>query len=193
MGNLKVGKLTKDVPLGKAMQVEMDYWSVSWSEPLATIGALPCMNVVVHDRQSNRGGLTHVWNTVYNKNVEKTPRLGEERHELYHKVCFSVLDMMRLGLNSSGPFDIWLGAGREFHNDALYVKFDSTLYDFPEYITKFMQQENVTVNVIDNRTVKYSGDVVYWPALATVYPLVEQKNIFAVQTGKRSHLSGKCR
>ena len=192
MTTLRVLKLAENVPLLAAMPVNMDEWAVSKADPLATVGAGPCMNVVVHDPKENLGGLTHLYNVAYNVDRIDFER-SFQRHELYHKACFSVLEMMQRGLQTAGPFDIWLGAGGAFVSGSCFIKEDSVLYDFPEYITRFMLQANIQVAVTDNRQAKNSGDIIYWPPLAAVFFLVEQEDIFAVQTGKKAAISGVCR
>jgi hypothetical protein len=193
MGRLQVSNLTTEVPLRSAMQVDMDEWAVSRADPLATVGAGPCMNVVVHDPNSNQGGLAHVWNVAYDVDQIDLQR-SFQRHELYHKACFTVLDMMRRGLRSTGPFDVWLGAGGAFVEKAgMFIKEDSVLYDFPAYVVRFMAEAGIQVTVIDNRKVKNSGDIIYWPALAAVYFLNNPDATIAVQTGRKSPESGKCR
>jgi hypothetical protein len=174
-----------------AIPIDMNAWGSSSEKPLATWGAGPCLNVVIH--RGSSGVLAHVGQYSTVKDIGYPEMI--HRVELYHKVCFTVRDMLIHGLHYLKGFEIWLGAGGAFVPNSFYAKEnDSVLYDLPEYLKRFLVEVGCTdFKIYDCRKQVNSGDILYNPTTGTIYMLSEQEDIFAIQNeSNKPAQSGKC-
>jgi hypothetical protein len=175
--------------------VNMDVWGYSASTPLATTGAGPCLNVVIHKRTTNAGCLAHVAHTSTNQ------------AELFMKALDAILIMaLKLALGAT-PFDIWFGAGWAFApGGSGYTPARQVSIDFVTFIRQQLAMRNYTsVEILDCRTpgnvTEYDpGNVAYWPALNRVYIITrgttpegynDDRDLHGVQTGKAPPEGGK--
>jgi hypothetical protein len=159
--------LPKLFPVQTCLEVDMDHWGYSDNQPLSTVGAGPCMNVVVH--RNNAGCLAHIWN------------MSTSQTELYHHACFSIKDMIDTVIGGTDNLNIWLGAGTVFRLGSKAFTHDRAIYDFGEYLENFLGQMGCAgVTLIDHRLRAphqsskkgYDpGNVVYDPPTGCVYLL----------------------
>ncbi|HEY0060779.1 MAG TPA: hypothetical protein VGC21_01585 [Telluria sp.] len=176
---------------GQFYQVDMDEWAYSANTALATWGAGPCLNVVVH--AGAQGCLSHIWNSSLNQT------------ELYHKACFTIRDM----IHNMGIFhglEIWLGAGHAFGPDEYLVPEEKAALDFPVYLTAFLGEVGCQgLSIIDNRTDRRwptdwnPGDIAYSPPTGKIYLISDrtmsykESGVYTVQTNQKSPRRGTAR
>lgn len=182
MPRLKIAYGLGDLRGQDCYSIDMDEWGYSNNLPLATVGAGPCLNVVVH--AGNVGCLTHIWNSSLNQT------------ELYHKACFTIRDMIHC-IGSLINLDIWLGAGWAFGPNEKFVPYEKAALDFPVYLSAFLEEVGCqNVNIIDCRTTGPNtywnpGDIAYSPATGKVHLISnkdasnEESGLYKVQTGKK--------
>lgn len=168
-------------------QVDMDEWGYSNNRPLATIGAGPCLNVVVH--AGSTGCLAHIWNSSLNQT------------ELYHKACFTIRNMIH-SIGVLNDLDIWLGAGWAFGPNADWVPEEKAALDFPVYLRAFLgevgcQRTSITdCRTMGPQTFWNPGDIVYSPPTGRVHLLSnkdmsnEESGVFTVQTQRKAPRRG---
>jgi hypothetical protein len=146
--------------------VGIDVWGYSSSTPIATVGAAPCLNVVVHNRGTNEGCLAHVGHTSLNQT------------ELFMKALRAIEIMAWEAIVGANTFDIWFGAGYAFVENSIYAPEERYNIDFVTFIKQQLALKGYPpVKILDNRIRGRShddpnpdpGNVVYWPALHTVY------------------------
>jgi hypothetical protein len=119
--------------------------------PLFTWGALPCMNVVVHNRAASRGCLAHLWNSSTDGAV------------LYQRAAASVQTMLTAAGNPAAA-DIYLFAGQAFIANSTYQVTHKQAHDVDHYLRAQFPAHNVW-----NGLHHALGQVLYWPANDVVY------------------------
>ncbi|HEX5869803.1 MAG TPA: hypothetical protein VFY65_05300 [Longimicrobium sp.] len=162
MANLMIrdqGVLNTDVngAFPVCYQIGMDYYGHSKGPPLFTWGALPCMNVVVHNRGASRGCLTHVWNSSTDGAV------------LYEKAATAVQKMLTEAGNPAAA-DIYLFAGQAFIANSDYQLSKKQSKDVDEYL-----KPRFKTHYFWNGLHHAMGQVLYWPAKDTVYFLSDSE------------------
>jgi len=189
-------------------EVAQDEWAFSDDTPLATIGAGPCMNVVVH--AGTAGCLAHIWNSSISQK------------EIYDKACRTIGGLIGM-LKATTDIEIWLGAGSAFHLGSIFFSHPKTSAfdeDFVAYLRRYLKRGGFTVRLYPDDRIEAMkgsrdlatihdyrvptpnvdwdpGDIAYDPRLGTIYLLKErggpQDLVFAVQTGKAAKIRGKCK
>jgi hypothetical protein len=168
--------------------VAIDVWGYSSSTPIATVGAAPCLNVVVHNRETNAGCLAHVGHTSPNQT------------ELFMKALRAIETMAWEANVSANTFDIWFGAGYAFVGDSTWAPEERYNIDFVTFIKQKLALKGYSsVEILDYRIRGRSlddpdphpGNVVYWPALNRVYIITigtttegfnDTRDLYGVQT-----------
>lgn len=179
----------KNLPV-PVSDVDIDQWVFAQGSTLYTWGAGPCMNVVIHDAEHNRGCLAHISNIV---DIGDMGNDSFVRSSLYHKACFSIWSMIRKAMPGTTSFEIWLGGGQAFSPGSKFVKTDDVNYDFPEYLIKFMGEAGVSVKVLDKRL--QGSDIAYVPACNQVYDISKVlMDVHDVKTKEAlsARIEGKC-
>lgn len=196
---LKEG-LPNNFPLEHNYEVDIDEWGYSSNTPLATIGAGPCLNVVVHNRETNVGCLAHVGHSSLKQTI------------LFLKALKIILIMMHSAGAGAGAklFDLWFGAGWAFVENSEWAPEQRFNIDFVTFIEQQLKLIGYSsVEILDSRTVGLDsskhydpGNVAYWPPLNSVYMIVKGKidpetghtdtrHIWGVQTKKSPPVGGK--
>lgn len=180
--------------------VPIDKWTYSAGGQLATDGAGPCLNVVLHDPVGNVGCLAHIHNSA--RTAEATDHKAHAiRSNLYHKAYFTIREMMSAVPRRHGPFEVFLEAGQAFSAQAgPYVKEDDVNYDLPDYLTRAFLEESIAISVIDSRISGVvcqpdKGNILYHPAASRVYFVATTKNreaLTAMQNGRTSDIQRSC-
>jgi len=165
--------LPNNFPMNTCLEIDVNYWGFSNNAPLSTVGALPCMNVVVH--RGNVGCLAHVWNT----NVSRT--------ENYHRACFTIQTMINDAIGHRDNLNIWLGAGTMFNRFGQAGEHDIPVYGFIRYLAVFLPRTdypgrtimdhrlNAPLNLYANAPVYDPGSIVYNPPTGCVYLIQRNK------------------
>lgn len=173
---------------GTNYYVDMSEWGYSNAEALATHGAGPCLNVVVH--QTNRGCLAHIWNSSL------------DQAAIYRSACEAIGAMIG-AIGQKENLEIWLGAGHAFSSVSHYGKLMIMApHDFQVVLTRYLQGlgcRNFTI--LDDRTPGPSitdwdpGNVLYDPPNGRIYILQERDGppdeVYKIQTGRKARTSGK--
>jgi hypothetical protein len=157
MANLTVkdqGSLT--TALGAAAfpvcyHVDQGQYGHSAGPPLFTWGALPCMNVVVHNRAARRGCLAHVWNSSTDGTV------------LFQRAEAAIQTMLTAAGNPAAA-DIHLFAGQAFIANSMYQTTNRKAHDVDTYL-----QGRFPTHHFWNGLHHALGQVLYWPANDVVY------------------------
>lgn len=191
---LNIG-LPHNFPFGGTHYVGMDVWGYSSSFPLATTGAGPCLNIVIHNRATNAGCLAHVAHTSTNQ------------AELFMKALDAILIMaLKLKVGAT-PFDIWFGSGWAYApGGSGYTPTRQVNIDFVTFIEQQLAMRKYTsAEILDCRTPGNvtdhdPGNVAYWPALNRVYIItrgttpegfIDDRHLHGIQTGKAPPEGGK--
>lgn len=147
------GQLTVDVDgvCPVCYKVDMEQYGHSSGPPLFTWGALPCMNVVVHNRASSRGCLAHVWNSTL------------DGIELYDK-AHAAVDKMLVAAGKPAAADIYLFAGQAFIANSTYQTTNKRKEDVDRFLARKYESHYVW-----NGLHHAMGQVLYWPAKNVVY------------------------
>lgn len=157
MANLTVrdqGALTTAVGAGAfpvCYFVNQGEYGHSAAPPLFTWGALPCMNVVVHNRAARRGCLAHVWNSSTDGTV------------LFQRAEAAVTTMLAAA-GAPAAADIYLFAGQAFIANSVYQTTNRKTQDVDVYL-----QGRFPTHYFWNGLHHALGQVLYWPANDVVY------------------------
>lgn len=151
--------------------VGIDRWGYTSGDPIGTIGAGFCMNMVVHRIEKDDGVLVHIHNS---SNV---------RSQLYYKVQHILDFLVSDGgpLDRSGPYDIYLGGGYAFGEDAIKMVAEPDLPAERLPVALYIQPHPFRVrHVFDCRSrgkdaMGTVDDVIYAPPL--VYRVSNQQDV----------------
>lgn len=125
--------------------------------PLFTWGALPCMNVVVHNRAASRGCLAHVSHNSLNQTTLFTN-------------AYAAVQTMLAAAGNPAAADIYLFAGQAWITGSTYVTSGRQGQDFDRYLAARLPQHYVW-----NGLHAAMGQILYWPANDAVYFVSDQE------------------
>jgi hypothetical protein len=147
------GVLTTDVngAFPVCYHIGIDAYGHSKGPPLFTWGALPCMNVVVHNRAASRGCLAHVWNSSTDGAV------------LYQKAA-DVVQKLLTAAGDPAKADIYLFAGQAFVAGSAYQLSKKQDVDVDVFL-----KDRFSTHFFWNGLHQAMGQVLYWPEKNVVY------------------------
>lgn len=175
-----VNKVLQGIPLLNMTiwHVDMGEWAFTEHDVLATNGAGPCLNVVVHNSQKMTGCLSHI------------PHSTSKQDVLYDEACQTILQMIQKCVPEKQTFVVWIGSGWAFFPGNQYTPYQTVAQDFKDYLNNYLAQQGCSNYIIkDSRTSDPNdpGAVIYLPTTGTV--LVPQRSeqgaIGLISNGKR--------
>ncbi len=170
--------------------VDMGEWAYAEGQTiLSTMGAAPCLNVVVHNGLpgKERGCVTHISHYTLNQ------------RNLYDTACTTILILIqKCRTTPNDPLTIFFGSGYAFHPGSIFASQNPVAQDFLSYLSEFLHGHGIDMQkiaLIADYLIKVSevlakasafdpGNIIYQPHSHKVIILSVEDVVFLTQMHK---------